>query len=113
MNTITIEFSHPDALSPKYKFGDSVAVTNDCQPEAWAIGKVVGLNLEEILGTRWLYTVKLDSPLGYTEEYEEDKLVLESEISTLQIEWNQGKAAWVQESQVSNLTETETRPSAL
>ena len=61
---------------------------SDCQPEAWAIGKVIGLQLEEIFAPRWWYICKLDSPLGLTEEYLDSDLVPEIEIPALQAEWD-------------------------
>jgi len=92
MNTITITFSHPKALAPNYIITDRIAVQSDCQPEAWATGKVVGLHLEETCEPRWSYICKLDSPLGLTEEYLDTDLVPENEIPTLQAEWEQTEA---------------------
>lgn len=87
MNTITITFRHHYASAPQYTFGDRVAVTNDCEPEAWATGKVLGLRLEEISSPRWWYTVKLDKPLGFAEEYLDEDLVPEAQLPALQAGW--------------------------
>lgn len=89
MHTITIAFTYPKAEPPKYKFGDRVAVIDQCQPEAWATGKIVGLCLEEykFSTTSWCYICKLDFPGGFTEEYSVDELVFESELPTLQAKW--------------------------
>jgi len=89
MHSITIAFTYPKAKPPKYKFGDRVAAIDQCQPEAWATGKIVGLCLEEykFSTTTWCYICKLDSPGGFTEEYSVDELVFESELPTLQAKW--------------------------
>ena len=87
MNIITITFTHAEAQPPKYIITDRIAVRSDCQPEAWATGKVAGLRLEEIFEPRWWYLCKLDKPLGLTEECLDTDLVPESEIPTLQSQW--------------------------
>lgn len=87
MNTITITFTHCEAQPPKFTITDHIAVRSDCQPEAWATGKVAGLRLEEIFEPRWWYIVKLDSPIGLTEECLDSELVSETEIPTLQSQW--------------------------
>lgn len=112
MNTITITFIHAEAIPPKYKFGDRVAIAGDCQPEAWATGKVVGLHLDEykFSPTTWSYVCKLDKPLGYTEDYEENDLVPESEIPNLQAKWDEGEAAWGRENQESAVSAKERHP---
>lgn len=101
MNTITITFTHPEALAPTYKFGARVATVDDCQPEAWALGKIVGLHLEEFKYSPsiWMYIVKLDSPLGYTKEYSASDLLSEDELPTLQAEWDERVAAWTIETE--------------
>jgi hypothetical protein len=85
MNTITITFEHSRIETPKYKFGDCprgsafgnrVAIGEDCQPQEWATGKVVGLLLEEALVPQWFYVVQHDCPEGYTEEYPDDDLAI-------------------------------------
>lgn len=87
MNTINITFTHSEASAPQYTFGARVAVADVCEPEAWATGKVLGLQLEEIFPPRWWYTVKLDKPLGFAEEYLTEDLVPEAQIPTLQAQW--------------------------
>lgn len=93
MNTITITFPHPEVKQPKYSFNDRVAAkTNDgCQPEDWATGRVVGLELREYWFSppTWLYMVKLDFAPIVPEEYSTDELVLEADIPTLQSEWGE------------------------
>lgn len=99
MNTITISFNHPDVEAPKFNITARVATVDDCQPEAWATGKVVGLHLEEwkYSPATWTYIVKLDSPLGYTEEYSASDLVPEDEIPSLQAQWDAEVTDWIQE----------------
>lgn len=99
MNSITISFNQPDVEAPKFNITDRVAIASDCQPEAWATGKVVGLHLEEFKYSpaSWAYIVKLDSPLGYTEEYSVNDLVPEAEIPSLQAKWDAEVADWIQE----------------
>lgn len=97
MPLITITFNYPDTPLPQFKFGDAIAVIDECQPKDWLTGKVVGLILEETDKPRWWYSVKLDSPLGLTEEYLADNLVPEREIASLQSQWEQ-EEAWVKES---------------
>lgn len=80
MSTITITFDYPQACVPKYKFGDRIAVIDNCNPKHWLTGEVIGLTLEtEIFKPCWSYTVKLDVPVGYTEEHTESELVPETE----------------------------------
>lgn len=87
MPMITISFNYPDAPLPKYKFGDRVALSDECAPCNWLTGKIVGLTLDENYQPCWYYSLKLDVPSGLTEEYQGDDLVLESEIHSLQLEW--------------------------
>lgn len=98
MPIITIVFEHNDACAPKYKFGDHVAVTDNCQPKDWLIGEVIGLYLESGYESRWWYAVKLDCPLGLTEEYCVEDLVPATEVRQLQTEWELGEAAWLNQS---------------
>lgn len=80
MPTITITFDYPQACVPKYKFGDRVAVKENCHPKHWLTGEVIGLTLEqEVFKPRWSYTVVLNASVGYTEEYSESELVAEIE----------------------------------
>lgn len=87
MPMITLTFNYPSAPLPRYKFGDRVAVTSDCQPSDWLTGKIVGLILDENYQPYWYYSVKLDAPSGLTEEFQSDDLVPESEIHTWQTQW--------------------------
>lgn len=98
MSIITITFHHNDASSPKYKFGDLVAVSDNCQPKDWLVGEVIGLYLESGYETRWWYSIKLNSPVDYAEEHLGDDLVPKTEIPLLQAEWEEGEAAWVNNS---------------
>ncbi len=92
MPMITLTFNYPQAPLPRYKFGDRVAVTDCCQPSQWACGKVIGLIFEEH-HSGWWYSVKLDTPAGYTEEYIESDLVAETEITARQTEWEEEAAS--------------------
>ncbi|KAB8333840.1 hypothetical protein SD80_011295 [Scytonema tolypothrichoides VB-61278] len=74
MNTITITFTHNQALSPKYTFEQRVAIKSNCNPQEWATGKVTGLRIDDYSGSTWNYTVVLDSPQGYCEELVEEDL---------------------------------------
>ena len=89
---ITLTFNYPQAPLPRYKFGDRVAVKDCCQPDQWVCGKVIGLIFEEH-HSGWWYSVKLDAPAGYTEEYIESDLVAETEIATRQTEWEEEAAS--------------------
>ena len=84
MNIITITFVHPEAKSPKYTFGSRVAITSNCQPKEWAKGKITGLRLDDYSGSTWNYTVDLDYPQGYCEEWAEEDLVAENELASCQ-----------------------------
>lgn len=99
MAMITISFNYPDTPLPKYKFGDRVAISDCCQPSDWVCGKVIGMILEETYHPGWWYSVKLDAPAGYTEEYLESDLVAETEIATRQTEWEEEAALVVEDSQ--------------
>lgn len=104
MPTITITFDHPQASLPKYKFGDYVAVKDDCPPKTWLTGEVVGLMLEtESYSPRWWCSIKLGAPHGLTEEYLEDDLIPATEIAFCQAEWEQLEAKPMQESGTSSL----------
>lgn len=97
MPMITLIFNYPEAPLPQYKFGDRVAVTGECPPNEWLIGKIVGLTLHEAYEPIWYYSIKLDAPSGLTEEYQADDLVLETQIPVLQAEWEQQQADWRRE----------------
>lgn len=97
MPKIVLTFNYPEAPLPRYKFGDRVAVTEECAPTNWLTGKVVGLTLDETDRPIWYFSVKLDAPSGLTEEYSGDCLVLEKEIPDLQAEWEANEAVWVKE----------------
>lgn len=97
MPTIIIKFEHQQAETPKYTFGERLVVIDDCAPKDWLIGEVVGLTLEtEFYSPRWWYSLKLNSPLGYTEEYQESELVPEAKTPALQAEWERIEANWTQ-----------------
>lgn len=92
MPTITITFDYPQACVPKYKFGDRIAVKENCHPMHWLTGEVIGLTLEtEIFKPCWSYNIKLDLPVGYTEEHTESELVPEVETQQ-QAELTDGKS---------------------
>ncbi len=97
MPKIVVTFNHPEAPLPSYKFGDRVAVTEECAPTNWLTGKVVGLTLDETYQPIWYFSVRLDAPSGLTEEYLADDLVLEEQISDLQTEWEANEAVWFKE----------------
>lgn len=80
MTVITITFDYPQASIPKYKFGERIAVKENCTPKCWLTGEVVGMTLlTEIFKPCWSYTIKLNLPVGYTEEHTESELVPEIE----------------------------------
>jgi hypothetical protein len=90
-------YNYPEAPLPSYKFGDRVAVSEECAPTNWLTGKIVGLTLDETYQPIWYFSVRLDAPSGLTEEYLGDDLVLEKEIPDLQAEWEANDAIWVKE----------------
>jgi len=94
MPIIAIAFNYPQASPPKYTIGDRVAITDNCPPKDWLVGKVIGLSLEENDEIRWWYSVRLNSPTGFTEEYQDQDIVPETTISMLQAQWQQGEAIW-------------------
>jgi hypothetical protein len=89
MKSITIKFNHPKAEPPKYTFGLRVAITSSCQPKQWATGRITGLRLDDRSVNHWNYTVDLDSPQGYCEEYSQEDLVAENELLVRQQEWEE------------------------
>lgn len=87
MSSITITFEYPQASPPKYKFGDKVAVKENCPPKNWLTGEVIGLTLlTEVFKPCWWYSIKLDFPPDYTEEHQEVELVLVTEIQAQQVQ---------------------------
>lgn len=92
LKTITIKFNHPEAELPKYTFGSRVAITSYCQPKEWATGKITGLRLDEYSASTWNYTVNLDYPQGYCEEWAEEDLVAENELPARQQEWEETRS---------------------
>lgn len=98
MPTIVLTFNYPEAPRPSYKFGDRVAVSNECAPTNWLTGKIIGLTLDETYQPNWYYSVRLDAPSGLTQEYSGDDLVLEKEIPDLQAEWEANEVTWLKES---------------
>lgn len=108
MPAITITFEHQQAETPKYTFGDRLAVKDDCAPKDWLTGEVVGMVLEtEIFSPCWWYSIKLDAPHGLTEEYLEDDVIRLTEIARLQAEWELLEANPMQESNYSSLPKFE------
>ena len=104
MPSITITFEHQQAESPKYTFGDRLAITDDCAPKNWLVGEVIGLILEpEIYSPRWWYSIKLDTPHGLTEEYLENDVIPATEIAVLQREWERLEANPMRESNQNQL----------
>lgn len=98
MPKIVLTFNYPEVPLPRYKFGDRVAVTDECAPTNWLTGKVIGLTLDETNQPIWYFSVRLDAPSGLTEEYSGDELVPEKQIPDLQTEWEANDAAWLKES---------------
>lgn len=99
MPMITLTFNYPHAPLPRFKFGDRVAVTEECAPTNWLTGKVVGLTLDdEAYEPIWYYSLKLDAPSGLTEEYQADDLVAEKQIPDLQAQWEANEVVWIKES---------------
>ena len=86
MNDIKIEFQHHDATQPVYVFGDRVALICECEPEAWATGTVSGLQIDQ-WDWKWIYIVKFDKPLGFTEECSDSELVMECCLPLIQAGW--------------------------
>ena len=98
MTKIEITFDHPSAPLPRYKFGDRMAVNEECAPINWLTGKIVGLTLDETYQPIWQFSIKLDSPSGLTEEYQADELVPKKQIPALQAEWEANEVVWPKES---------------
>jgi hypothetical protein len=80
VNTINITFTHPFAKAPKYTFGEQVAIKSNCNPKKWTIGKVTGLQLDYDSNDTWNYTVVLDYPQGFCEEFTEEDLAAVDEL---------------------------------
>lgn len=100
MPSITITFDYPKAEVPKYKFGDRIVVKENCHPQHWLTGEVIGLTLEqEVFKPHWSYTVVLDASVGYTEEYSESELVPETEIVREQLGRERSKTDDIQTNQ--------------
>lgn len=96
MTTITITFEYPQACVPKYKFGDRIAIIDNCASKYWLSGEVVGMTLlTEIYKPCWSYIVKLDFTPSYTEEYSESELVPQAE-SIDQVEFERFRADDIQ-----------------
>ena len=83
MKNIKIDFSDNSVEAPKYAIGEVVAIKSDCDPELWLIVKVNGLQLDS--NNIWNYTVLLEYPEGYCEEYKEDELLTIKEHKKEQI----------------------------
>lgn len=92
MPLITITFDHPDAAQPRFSLMQRVAITDDCAPKHWRVGLVIGITFQDTYHPGWWYSIKLDEPYGYTEEYLESDLVVETEITALQSQWEQDAA---------------------
>jgi hypothetical protein len=80
VNTINIIFTHPFAKTPKYTFGEQVAIKSNCERKKWATGKVTGLRLDDYSNNTWNYTVVLDYPQGFCEEFTEEDLAAVDEL---------------------------------
>jgi hypothetical protein len=80
MNTINITFTHPFAKTPKYTFGEQVAIKSNCDRKEWATGKVTGLRLDYDYANNWNYTVVLDYLQGFCEEFTEEDLAAVDEL---------------------------------
>lgn len=87
MHAITIAFTSLTPETPQYVFGDRVAVTDTCEPQCWVTGRVVGLRIDEVYQPGWWYTVQLDLPNGFAEEYVQIDLVPEGKIPVLQAQY--------------------------
>lgn len=83
MHTIKISLTHSYAKSPKYTFGEQVAIKSNCHPQKWATGRVTGLRLDDDATNTWNYTIILDYPQGYCEELVEDDLAEPNELICL------------------------------
>ncbi len=80
MNTINITFTHSFAKTPKYTFGEQVAIKSNCNPNLGTTGKVTGLRLDDYSNNTWNYTVVLDYPQGFCEEFTEEDLAAVDEL---------------------------------
>jgi hypothetical protein len=80
VNIINITFTHPFAKAPKYTFGEQVAIKSNCDRKQWATGKVTGLRLDYDSTNNWNYTVVLDYPQGFCEEFTEEDLAAVDEL---------------------------------
>jgi hypothetical protein len=80
MSVITIRFTHFSAQQPKYTFGEQVAIKSNCDRKKWATGKVTGLRLDDYSTNIWNYTVVLDYPQGFCEEFIEEDLAAVDEL---------------------------------
>lgn len=87
MNVTTIAFTSSTPEAPQYVFGDRVAVTDTCEPQYWATGRVIGICIDGVHQPGWWYAVQLDTPQGFAEEYIQTDLVPEAQIPVLQSQW--------------------------
>lgn len=69
---------------PVHLIGDPVALICDCQPDEWARGTVVGLSLQDL---KWIYSVQLYHPVGFTEDCGESDLISIRAVPLLQSHW--------------------------
>ena len=73
MKNIKIELEHDSVKAPKYAIEEVVAIKSDCDPKLWLTGKVTGLQRDR--NNTWNYTILLEYPQGYCEEYKKDELL--------------------------------------
>jgi hypothetical protein len=85
MNTINIKFTHSCAQTPKYTFGEQVAIKSNCKPQKWATGTITGLRIDDYSINTWNYTVVFDYPQGFCEEFIEDELSAVDELVCLKL----------------------------
>ncbi|AFZ01592.1 hypothetical protein Cal6303_2618 [Calothrix sp. PCC 6303] len=85
MTTINIVFTHPFAKTPKYTFGEQVAIKSNCNSKKWATGQITGLRLDYDSVNTWNYTVVFDYPQGFCEEFTEEDLAAVDELVCSQL----------------------------
>lgn len=91
--------------TPKYAVADRVAIICECSPAEWATGKIIAISVQErvslflnkykCVSSVVVYVVQLDTPEGFTEDFNDEDLVSESLVPSLQSEWDSGVAWWI------------------
>ena len=80
--TLIVEAPLPE---PRHSIGCRVALIADCQPDDWMIGTIVGIAYDRI--PQWVYSVRFDLPIGFTDDCREKELVSVLELPMLQNHW--------------------------